>query len=55
MNEDIKNNFLKELEELKKLNIPADSYAVFGSGPLAIRGIREARDIELIKEYFQKT
>lgn len=40
--------FLEKLEELKKLNLPDDKYAVFGSGPMAVRGIREANDIDII-------
>lgn len=39
---------MKYLEELKGLNLPSDQYAVFGSGPLAIRGIRENKDIDII-------
>ena len=38
-------NFLKELEEL---DLPKEKYAVFGSGPIAIRGLRDARDIDVI-------
>ncbi|MFP4539720.1 MAG: hypothetical protein ACLFNN_02170 [Candidatus Paceibacterota bacterium] len=56
---------MKELlAEFAKLNIPDGQYAIYGSGPLAIRGIREARDLdvvvrdgfyqELIKEYPEK-
>jgi len=41
-------NFKKQLAELKKLNLPNDKYAVFGSGPLAIRGIRNSKDIDII-------
>lgn len=39
---------MKYLEELKKLNLPKDKFAVFGSGVLAIHGIRENKDIDLI-------
>lgn len=44
------------LNELKKLNLPIDKYAVFGSGPMAIRGIRESNDIDIIvtKDLFDK-
>lgn len=42
------NKFLELLNEVKKLNLPKDKFAVFGSGPLAIRGIRDSRDIDLI-------
>lgn len=36
------------LTELKGLGLPADEYAVYGSGPLAVRGIRRANDVDLI-------
>ncbi len=39
---------MKFLEEIKKLNLPKDKFAVFGSGPLAIRNIREVRDVDII-------
>lgn len=39
---------MKGLEELKKLNLPKDKFAIFGSGPLGIRNIRESNDIDLI-------
>ena len=39
---------MKYLAELKKLRFPADQYAVFGSGPIAIRGLRESNDIDII-------
>lgn len=35
------------IEQVKVLNLPADSYVVFGSCPLAVAGIREAKDIDL--------
>lgn len=38
----------KLLEQLRKLNLPQDQYAVYGSGPLAIRKIREAKDLDII-------
>lgn len=34
-------------DELKKLNISMGEYAVFGSGPLWIRGIRESNDEDI--------
>jgi len=40
--------FRKMLAELEKLNLAKDQYAIFGSGPMAIRGIRDAEDIDLI-------
>lgn len=36
------------LSELKKLNLPQKEYAIFGSGPLAIRKIREINDLDII-------
>jgi len=38
----------KLLSELKKLNLPAGKFAVFGSGPLAVRGLREVGDLDVI-------
>ena len=39
---------LNYLNELINLNLPADQYAVFGSGPMAVRGLRLNGDIDLI-------
>jgi len=36
------------LNELDTLNLPKWKYAIFGSGPLAIRGIRENQDLDII-------
>jgi len=36
------------LEELKILYLPYEEYAVFGSGPLAIKGIRECKGLDII-------
>lgn len=36
------------LKKLEELNLPKDQFAVFGSGPMAIRGMREAGDLDLI-------
>jgi hypothetical protein len=43
-------NMKKEeiLQKVKALQLPKDSYVVFGSCPLAIAGIREANDIDLL-------
>lgn len=41
-------NFKKQLAELKKLDLPKDKFAIFGSGPLAINGIRDSDDIDII-------
>ncbi|MCD4811218.1 hypothetical protein K8R14_01230 [bacterium] len=36
------------LNELEQLNLPLGEFAIFGSGPMAIRGIRESNDIDII-------
>lgn len=36
------------IEQLKALNLPQGSYAIFGSGPLAVRGIRDAKDLDIV-------
>lgn len=39
---------MKYLDELGSLHLPLGQFAIFGSGPLAIREIRESQDIDLI-------
>ncbi|MEM4240067.1 MAG: hypothetical protein QXM31_01795 [Candidatus Woesearchaeota archaeon] len=41
-------NFRRLLEELKKLNLPSDKFAVFGSAPMAVRNIRDVDDLDVI-------
>lgn len=41
-------NFKKYMQELKDLGLPEDQYAVSGSGPLAVRGIRDVHDLDII-------
>ena len=36
------------IARMKKLNLPTGSYVLFGSCPLALAGIREANDIDLL-------
>lgn len=36
------------ITKVKELNLPKNSYIVFGSCPLAVAGIREANDIDLL-------
>lgn len=38
-------NFLKAVERLR---LPKNQFAIFGSGPLSIRNLREANDVDLI-------
>ncbi len=40
--------FKKNLSILKKLKLPTEEYALFGSSPLAIHGIRDSEDIDII-------
>lgn len=40
--------FLEYAEEVKNMKIPCGKYTILGSGPLAIRGIRDTKDIDLI-------
>ena len=35
-------------ERVKNLGFPAGKYAIFGSGPMVVRGLREGRDIDII-------
>lgn len=44
------------ITKVKALNLPKNSYVVFGSCPLAIAGLREAKDIDLLvsRELFKK-
>lgn len=39
---------MKYLDELELLKLPAGKFAIFGSGPMAIRGIRESADLDII-------
>ena len=39
---------MKYLDELKALKLPEGEYSIFGSGPLAIRKMRENKDIDII-------
>lgn len=35
-------------EVVRNLNLPTEQFAIFGSGPLGVRNIRESGDIDLI-------
>jgi hypothetical protein len=43
-------------EKFKALNLPIGEYAIFGSGPMAIRGLREPTDIDLVvtEKFFEE-
>jgi len=34
--------------KVKNLKLPAGKYAIFGSGPMAVRGLREGKDVDII-------
>jgi len=36
------------LKELSLLNLPNDEYVIIGSGPLAIRNLRESKDLDIL-------
>lgn len=38
----------KLLKKLEKLKLPKKQYAIFGGGPLAIRGLRETNDLDIM-------
>ena len=45
-------NFKRLLVKLKELNLPKGEFGVFGSGALAVRGIRDSRDLDIIAKRF---
>lgn len=44
----VSEKFREMLSELDDLGLNRDDFAIFGSGPLGIRGIRESADIDII-------
>jgi len=42
------NNFNKLLKELKVLNLPSEDFAIFGSGPMAVRRIKDINDLDIV-------
>lgn len=38
----------KLFQRVKELNLPIGEYAIFGSGPMGIRDLREMHDMDLI-------
>lgn len=36
------------LEKVKQLNLSPGNFAIFGSGPMGVRGIRECKDVDII-------
>lgn len=41
-------NFNHLLEELKKLQLPIGEFALCGSAPMAVRGLRDVQDLDII-------
>jgi hypothetical protein len=41
-------NFTSHLENIKKLKLPKRQFVIVSSGSLAVRGIREAKDVDMI-------
>lgn len=39
---------MRYLDEVRRLSMPLGRYAIFGSGPLAVRGLRENSDIDIL-------
>jgi len=39
---------VKYIKEVLRLNLPKDEYALFGSACLAVRGLRENKDIDVL-------
>lgn len=35
-------------KEIKELNLPLGEYALFGSAPMGIRGLKQCRDVDII-------
>lgn len=44
------------LPRVKNLKLPVGKYAIFGSGPMVVRGLREGKDVDIIvpKEVFEE-
>ncbi len=42
------NEFRKLFERLKMIGLPPEDFAVFGSGPIAVRGLHDTDDIDII-------
>ena len=40
--------FHELIQRVQGLNIPAGTFAIFGSGPMAIRGLKEPNDIDIV-------
>ncbi len=45
---DIKTQFLKQLKAIDQLQLKKGDYSITGSGPLAIRNLRAAVDVDIL-------
>lgn len=41
-------NNKKLFDSVKKLNLPSGKFAIFGSGPLCARGLKECKDVDIV-------
>ncbi len=48
MNSEISEKFQILLNNLKALNLPPEEFVIVSSGSLAVRGIREAKDLDVV-------
>jgi hypothetical protein len=48
MQEASMSKFSLYIEKLKKSDLPRGKYAIFGSGPIGVRGIRDTNDLDVI-------
>jgi len=40
--------YIEKLDNLNALNLPKEEYLIWGSGPLAVRNIRNSCDIDIV-------
>jgi len=39
---------MRYLDELRDLNLPKEEFVIFGTGPMAIRGLKENNDLDIV-------
>ena len=44
----MKKKFNELLKKLRELDLPSGQYAIYGSGPMAVRGLRDACDLDIM-------
>ena len=52
----MKKQLLEKLKDFDQLNVPGDQYLIWGSGPMAVREMRPARDVDILvsQEYWER-